>query len=284
MIRTSRQLKALVRNLSKGNSTKAQLIIRNYAMERFIERISISRYNSRVIIKGGVLIAAMIGLDNRSTMDVDATIKGIDLTVENVRLIIDEIKAVKLNDGVHFEIKSIERIMDEADYYGIRVSLETVLETMRTPLKVDFSTGDVITPHEISFPYKLMFEERTIPILAYNLETLLAEKLETLLSRGVANTRMRDFYDIFAITSTEMPAINDETLRQAFAATVERRGSVAVTSDVEFTLDECEVDSGMIALWGNYQRKFGYASQVTWEMVMQSVRRLVSRIDLVKVR
>lgn len=193
MIHTSRQLKALVRNMSKGNSAKAQVIIRNYVMERFLERLSLSPYRSNLILKGGTLVAAMVGLDNRSTMDVDTTVKGMDLSAESVREIIGGITAVEIDDGMTFEIEGIESIMDEADYPGIRVMMMAMLETMRTPLNIDFSTGDVITPHEVTYSFNLMFEERAISILAYNLETILAEKLETLLSRGTANTRMRDF-------------------------------------------------------------------------------------------
>jgi predicted nucleotidyltransferase component of viral defense system len=178
MIHTSRQLKALVRNLSKGNSAKAQIIIRNYMMERFLERLSLSRYRNNLILKGGTLVAAMVGPDNRSTMDVDTTVKGVDLSAESVREIISEITAVEIDDGMTFEIKSIEPIMNEADYPGIRVMMETMLETMRTPLKIDFSTGDVITPREVVYSFKLLFEERSVSILAYNLETVLADKSE----------------------------------------------------------------------------------------------------------
>ena len=195
MIRTSRQLKALVRNLSKGDSTKAQIIIRNYIMERFFERLSISPYRDNLILKGGALIAAMVGLNNRSTLDIDATIKNLPLSEESVVQIVEDITGIQIGDGVAFEIKIVSRIMDEAEYPGIRVALNTTLETMSTPLKIDFSTGDAITPGEVSYSYKLLFENRTISILAYNPETVLAEKLETIITRGTANTRMRDFYD-----------------------------------------------------------------------------------------
>ncbi|MDR2043100.1 MAG: nucleotidyl transferase AbiEii/AbiGii toxin family protein [Clostridium sp.] len=274
MIHTSRQLKALVRNLSKGDSAKAQIIIRNYVMERFLERLSLSRYRNNLILKGGTLVAAMVGLDNRSTMDVDTTVKGVDLSAESVREIIGEITAVEIDDGMTFEIKSIEPIMDEADYPGIRVMMETMLETMRTPLKIDFSSGDVITPHEVAYSFKLMFEERTISILAYNLETVLAEKLETLLSRGTANTRMRDFYDIFALEDSQMHTISDDTLRSAFAATLKKRGSSAILVDADLIISEVETDSGLIALWSSYQRKFDYAADIGWELVVGAVKRL----------
>jgi predicted nucleotidyltransferase component of viral defense system len=151
MIHTPRQLKALVRNLSKGDSAKAQMIIRTYVMERFLERLSRSRYRNNLILKGGTLVAAMVGLDNRSTMDVDTTVKGVDLSVESIRRIVDEIASIEIEDGMAFKIKSIEPIMEESDYPGIRVMMDAMLETMQTPLKLDFSTGDAITPSEIAY-------------------------------------------------------------------------------------------------------------------------------------
>lgn len=276
MIHTPRQLKALVRNLSKGNSAKAQMIIRTYVMERFLERLSRSRYRNNLILKGGTLVAAMVGLDNRSTMDVDTTVKGVDLSAESIRKIVDEIASIEIEDGMAFEIKSIEPIMDESDYPGIRVMMDAMLETMQTPLKLDFSTGDAITPSEIAYSFKLMFEDRTISILAYNLETILAEKLETLLSRGTANTRMRDFYDIFALEDSQMHAISEETLRSAFDATLKKRGSTAVAADANLILSEVETDAGLMMLWSRYQRKFDYAADIRWEMVMGAIKRLTA--------
>ena len=173
MIHTSKQLKDLVRNLSKGNSMQAQILIRNYMMERFLERLSRSPYRENFILKGGALVSAMVGLDTRSTMDVDTTLRGMPLTVENLSDILAEVLSIPLEDGVTFHITRIYEIMDEAEYPGIRAMLEANLETMRTPLKLDISTGDAITPREVSYQFKLMFEDRTISILAYNLETCL---------------------------------------------------------------------------------------------------------------
>lgn len=193
MIKTSKQLKDLIRNLSKNKSADAQILMRNYMMERFLERISVSKYQDKFILKGGMLVAAMVGLDARATMDIDATIKGADVNMEAVENIITDIVSVPLEDGVTFRIKQISEIMDEADYPGVRVSMETEFDGVRTPLKIDISTGDVITPKEIQYRFKLMLEDRSIEVWAYNLETLMAEKLETVISRNITNTRMRDF-------------------------------------------------------------------------------------------
>ena len=279
MIHTSRQLKALVRNISKGDSGKAQVIIRNYVMERFLERLSLSQYRNIMILKGGTLVAAMVGLDNRSTMDVDATLKNLPLNEDNARKIVEEITAIHIEDGMIFEIKSVTPIMDEADYPGIRIMLDTAIETMHTPLKIDFSTGDVITPREVSYSFRLLFEERTISILAYNLETVLAEKLETLLARGTANTRMRDYYDIYVLTNTQEHNIDNATLKEAFVNTSAKRGSIGLLSDVHLILKEGAESIVLIDRWKNYQRKFDYAADVLWADVMESVSRLV---DIVK--
>lgn len=279
MIHTSRQLNALVRNISKGDSGKAQVIIRNYVMERFLERLSLSQYRNIMILKGGTLVAAMVGLDNRSTMDVDAMLKNLPLNEDNARKIVEEITAIHIEDGMIFEIKSVTPIMDEADYPGIRIMLDTAIETMHTPLKIDFSTGDVITPREVSYSFRLLFEERTISILAYNLETVLAEKLETLLARGTANTRMRDYYDIYVLTNTQEHNIDNATLKEAFVNTSAKRGSIGLLSDVHLILKEVTESTVLIDRWKNYQRKFDYAADVLWADVMESVSCLV---DIVK--
>ena len=278
MIRTSRQLKALVRNLSKGDSTRAQIIIRNYVMERFLERLSISPYRDNLILKGGTLVAAMVGLDNRSTLDMDATIKNLPLTEESVRKIVGEITSVSIDDGMVFEIKSVAPIIGDAEYPGIRVSLYTALETIRAPLKIDFSTGDIITPGEVSYSFKLLFEDRTISILAYNLETVLAEKLETLIARGTANSRMRDFYDIFALGQSQSHNIDKALLKSAFTNTSEKRGSSAVMSDIDVILSEVENSPDVVALWKNYQRKFEYASDIGWGEIMQTVKKMCGEV------
>lgn len=228
MIHTSRQLKALVRNRSHGNSVKAQTIIRNYIMERLFERISLSKYREQFILKGGMLVSALVGLENRATMDIDTTIKNIPLSVDDVTDILTEIMKIEIDDGIIFVIKKVSEIMDEAEYPGVRVMLEAQLDTMRTPLKIDISTGGVITPGEIQFEYKLMFEERTITIYAYNIETVLAEKLETIISRGTANTRLRDFYDLYILQQEKSLSVNVQKLKMALEATSRKRESFEI--------------------------------------------------------
>lgn len=274
MIKTAKQLKDLIRNLSKKKSADAQILMRNYMMERFLERISLSQYQDEFILKGGMLVAAMVGLDARATMDIDATIKGADVNVEAVESIIKDIISVPMEDGVTFRIKQIAEIMDETEYPGVRVSMETEFDGVRTPLKIDISTGDVITPKEIQYSFKLMLEERSINVWAYNLETVLAEKLETVISRSITNTRMRDFYDIHILIKLYGNTLNGEVLGEALQATAKKRETEYHLNDAQEIFDEIQNDSNMQKLWKSYQKKFSYAADISWEMVMESAREL----------
>lgn len=271
MIHTSRQLKALVRNLSKGDSMQAQILIRNYIMERFLERLSLSPYRGNFILKGGILVSAMVGLDTRSTMDIDATIKNLPLSAQSAESILAEIISIPIDDGVLFKTERISEIMDEAEYSGIRASMMAFIDTMRTPLKLDISTGDWITPREIEYQFKLMFEDRSITVLAYNLETVLAEKLETVLSRGTANTRLRDFYDLYILQHDCTQSFDVKTLSEAFRITCAHRSSQAAVSKGAETLHKVRESAEMQNLWTAYQQKFSYAEGISWEAVMDAV-------------
>ena len=277
MIHTSRQLKDLIKNKSKGNSAKAQILLRNYMMERFLERMSVSKYKKNFILKGGMLVSSMVGIDFRSTMDIDTTLKNIPLSVESATEIIEDIISVHLDDEVSFKIKTVSEIMEESEYGGIRVSLDAVLDMMRIPLKIDISTGDVVTPREVEYGMELMFEEREIDVYAYNLETVLAEKLETILTRGTANTRLRDFYDLHILKSSYKNEINYSYFKMALTATCEKRNSIKIINDAELILEEIYTDENMRSLWKAYQDKFDYARNVSWDMVIVSAKELVCK-------
>ena len=276
MITTARQLKDLMRNLSKKKSADAQILMRNYMMERFLERISLSEYKDKFILKGGMLVAAMVGLDARATMDLDATIKGANVSLTDVETIISNIITIPIDDGVSFCIKRISEIMEEADYPGVRVSMETKFDGVITPLKIDISTGDVITPKEIRYSFNLMLEDRTIEVWAYNLETVLAEKLETVISRNVTNTRMRDFYDIYILQKLHGEQLNKEILWNALVATARKRGTLDLieSNDIREILNEIETSSVMENLWKTYQKNYSYAADVSWHIIMEFSRDL----------
>lgn len=273
MIKTSRQLKDLVSNQAKGDSGKSQLLTRNYAMERFLERVSLSNYKDNFILKGGMLVSAMVGIDNRATLDIDTTIRNLPLNLQSAEQIIESIIAVPVEDNIRFTVKNITDIMDEAEYGGVRVSLDAYLDTMRIPLKIDISTGDVITPKQITYQYRLMFEERFLDVWAYTVETVLAEKLESILSKALMNTRMRDFYDLYILQNSNLE-INKKILSDALKATAHKRNSTDILPDYNRTLSELDGSRTMQELWKNYQKKNSYASGVDWNTAINAVSSL----------
>lgn len=278
MIKTSRQLKDLIRNLSAKKKTEPLVLMRNYMMERFIERLSKSKHNDQLILKGGMLITAMVGLDTRTTMDLDTTIKGIQLDPNAIETLINDIISLNVDDGVSFRINTITEIMEGADYPGLRVSLEADFDGVKIPFKIDFSTGDIITPREVAFDFPLLFENRNISVLAYPLETVLAEKLETILSRSITNTRMRDLYDVYILMNLYRDKLNPETLKQAFLATAKKRGFTVSDEKSQVIINAVETDSSQQVLWASYQKKFNYAENVDWSDVISALRELIGLI------
>lgn len=274
MIKTARQLKDKVKNVSQSNSTKAQTLIRNYFMERFLERISLSAYRNNFILKGGMLVSSLIGLDTRATMDIDTTIHSIPLQLENATHIIQSISEMEVDDGVHFSIVSVAEIMKEHEYPGIRFLLEAQLENMRQIVKIDLSTGDVITPGAIEYAYKLMFEEREIQILTYNLETVMAEKLETIISRSTANTRMRDFYDIVILYRQHKDHLDVPVLKKAFTNTCYVRHSEKLFPEISTILAELATDAETQHNWTVYKKTNYYVENIAWENVLAVLNEL----------
>jgi len=274
MIKTSQQLKALIRNLSKEKSADAQILIRNYMMERLLERISKSEYKDQFILKGGMLVASMVGMDARSTMDMDTTLKGATVSIEHIEKMIDKIIAVQIEDGVKFHVKKIQEIMDEAEYPGIRVNIESYFDGVITPLKIDISTGDAITPCEVKYRFHLLLEDRFIEVWAYNLETVFAEKVETIITRDITNTRMRDFYDIHVLYRLYEDQIDPLTLHDALIATSKKRESIQLLKQAEDVFNEIEQSSIMQNLWASYQKKFTYAKEYDWSRIMVSIRNI----------
>lgn len=213
-MKNAMQLKAIIKKLAKEKNISAQLVMQNFMLERLLERISMSKYQDNFILKGVFLIAAMVGLDTRATMDMDATIKGLPVNEETVRDMFEDICKIELNDEVTFSFSSIVEIRESDEYTGYRVHLTANYSPMAVPLKLDITTGDKITPREVKYCFKLLLEDRNISILAYNIETVLAEKLETVISRGDQNTRLRDYYDVYILRKLQFNNINPESLNR----------------------------------------------------------------------
>lgn len=277
-MKTAVQLKALIKNLSKEKNISAQLLLQNYMLERFLERISVSQYRNNYIIKGGFLIASLVGLDTRSTMDMDVTIKGHPVAEETILEMMSDIIKIDLSDGVSFDVGKISEIRESDDYSGYRVSLVGKFSTISQPLKLDITTGDAITPKEIEYDYTLMLDGRKISVLAYNLATILAEKLETIITRGDQNTRSRDFYDVYILNKLQTENINYEVLSDALYKTTQRRQSTHVLKNYKEILDSVMTNEEMLNRWLNYQKDFDYAKNIDFKDVCLVIKNVMEDI------
>lgn len=265
---SSTQLKALIRNMSKDKKINAQILLRNYMLERLLERIAVSKYRDEFILKGGMLVAAMVGIDTRSTMDMDATIKGQAVNKDNIENILNEIVALDIGDNVKMSLKGIEEIRDEAEYPGLRASIQTEFDGITNMLKLDMTTGDMIVPKEITYEFKLMFEDRILKVKAYNIETVLAEKIETIITRSTANTRMRDYYDVYIIMTMYKDLVNDDLLNDAIIKVSENRDTTHVLKDKTTILKEIANSVQMQHRWERYQSKYSYAKEIQWNDII----------------
>ena len=275
---TPEQIKGRIKSIAKQNNADARTLMRIYMMERFLERLAQSEYRDNFIIKGGILVTAMIGVAHRSTMDIDTSMKNLNLSAEDALRVVNQVKDIDLDDGVSFEVKDVSNIMDEMEYPGIRVTMNANVGRLITPLKIDISTGDVITPRAIEFNYDLLLENRSISLWSYNLETILAEKLQTVLARGVLNTRMRDFYDIRMLLDTYEDKVNKAVLKDAFAATCKKRGTDNLQEQAEEIVKIIEADEQLQVLWRAYQKKYSYAAEIDYASVISGVRKLMDWI------
>lgn len=264
-MKNAMQLKAVIKNIAKEKHITAQLVMQNFMLERLLERISVSKYRQNFILKGGFLIAAMVGLDTRATMNMDATIKGLSVNEQTIREMFEEICKIELADDVTFSFRSIGEIREGDEYTGYRVSLSANYPPMAVPLKLDIITGDKITPQEIEYQFKLPLEDRSISVFAYNLETILAEKLETVISRGDQNTRPRDYYDIYILAKLQYSNIEPNSLKAALKATTKKRSSSAVVRDYRKIMNIVKSSEIMQRQWKNYQKDFEYATDIVFE-------------------
>lgn len=275
---TPEQIKGRIKSVAKQNNADARTLMRIYMMERFLERLAQSEYRDNFIIKGGILVTAMIGVAHRSTMDIDTSMKNLNLSAEDALRVVNQVKDIDLDDGVSFEVKDVSNIMDEMEYPGIRVTMNANVGRLITPLKIDISTGDVITPRAIEFNYDLLLEDRSISLWSYNLETILAEKLQTVLARGILNTRMRDFYDIRMLLDIYEDKVNKAVLKDAFAATCKKRGTDHLQEQAEEIIKIIEANEQLQVLWRAYQKKYSYAADIDYASVISDVMKLMDWI------
>lgn len=276
MIKSATALKANVKNIANNNSKMAQAYIRLFFMERFLERVSKSRYKEQFILKGGMLVSSMIGMSLRTTMDIDTSIEALPLSMDKMQEIIDEIINISIEDNVTFEIVSIETIMDEFDYPGIRIHMLGHLDKINQPIKIDISTDDVITPKAVEYSYPLMFEKREIGLFTYNAETLLAEKMQTILSRGITNTRMRDFYDLYELI--QIIDFSWDVYKNAFDKTCEKRKTIYEKEEAIRIMKEVASDSDMENRWGQFRKKNDFVGDIMYKQLMDALMETTNKL------
>lgn len=272
------QLKARINNKAKEEGIPAQAMMQNYLFERFLDRLSRSGWRDNIVIKGGILISSLVGVASRTTMDLDTTVIGFTLTHESAERVFREVAAVSVDDDWDFEFNRTEDIREIDDYPGIRVHLRATYPPMSVPLVVDVTTGDSITPGPIGYDYPLLFDGGSVRLMSYPLETVLAEKLETVVSRGVTNTRPRDFYDIHLLWRLRDDDCNVPMLRKALAATCNKRSSAQRMVRWQAVLDEVVVDQTMLALWDKYVKKNPYASGVELAQCCETTRKILGAV------
>ncbi|MBQ2865166.1 MAG: nucleotidyl transferase AbiEii/AbiGii toxin family protein [Clostridia bacterium] len=267
-------LKARIRNIAKQKNLPSQVILQNYMFERLLVRLSASKYKDRFVLKGGILVAAIVGLDNRATMDMDATLKNLPLTPEAIRNALDDIRNVVCDDGVTFELGTISPIREDDIYGGYRVMLNARFDTMITPLSIDVSTGDAITPNAVPYTFTEIFDdEKSFELWAYNIETVMAEKAETVLRRGVFNTRPRDFYDIYILSTTR--SFDKTVFADALSATAKHRGTTRQIADIDGILRNVEESPELKSMWDKYRRQFAYAADIEYSQIIYALRQLL---------
>ena len=269
---TAAQIKGRIKNIANKTNADPRLLMRIYMMDRFLERLSCSKYKDNFIIKGGILVTSMVGISLRSTMDIDATIKNLNLSEDDILKVVKDITNISLDDNISFEIKGVQTIMDNFEYPGVRIEMNALIDKMTTPLKIDISTNDVITPREIEYAYNLLIEDRKINLWAYNLETILAEKLETILSRNVLTTCLRDYYDVYTLMNIYKDQINRKILKEAFLTTTNKRQSKI--EDIDAVINTIENNAEVQNLWKQYQKKYSYASEINYEDAIDSIKEL----------
>lgn len=275
----SDKLKSIISKKAHGNSDISQKFYQLFYFERILERISKSSYRGKIILKGGLLLTSIIGDDERTTKDMDATLKGIPLTKNEVEKVFNEILNMDIDDEVLFKIISIKDIRLEDEYGGFRLNILSKLDNNKTYITVELTTGDVITPREIKYNYNSIFEDKKIPIMSYTLETILAEKFQTVVNRGLLNTRLKDFYDIYILVNTKMSELSKENLINAIKNTFKRRKTLLDIEQINEIINDLINDNNMNSLWENAVSKNSYAKNIRFEDTIDAIKQIAEILE-----
>ncbi len=279
-MKTPEQLKGAIRNFAAKNNLRALDVQHMFMFERILERLAVSPYAQNFILKGGLLISSMIGIGARTTMDMDTTVRGIQLEEEEIVRIFQEILAIDIEDGIEFEYQRIEPIREEDAYNNFRLHIVAKYGKINSPMKVDVTTGDKITPAAIQYDYPFLFEEKTVPIMAYTLETVLAEKYETIIRRNIGNTRARDFYDLYTLYRSYKEDVRIEVLRSAVMHTAQKRESAEDIGDWRDILKDIREEPQLYLLWDNYVANNSYIGELEFHTVLDTVEEIAKLLDL----
>lgn len=273
MINNVMSFKTKINNFAKNNKISPQAVLQNFLLEKLLEKISFSKYKNNFILKGGMLISSLIGINSRTTMDMDTTIKGVSLTIYNLDKIIKEIINIKTDENVKFELQKISSIRENNDYGGYRITLKsTYMDMLPTILKLDVTTGDKITYKEISYNFPMLFEDRNINILSYNLETIIAEKFESIIKRNIFNTRLRDFYDVYVLFKLYRDKIDEDKLSLAIINTSKHRNSLDEINRWEIYVDILLTNDSLIHQWNKYQKEYSYANEIQYSNLIKTLK------------
>lgn len=270
MIKNAKSLMDKSRNLAKNCNITANEVLQNYMFERILERLSVSKYKNNFILKGGLLLSSIMGIDTRTTMDMDTCIKGIYLTDEQLYKVLQEILNIDVGDNVSFEIKNSKPIREEDTYGGLRYKIVAKFDNIKVDLSIDIATGDLITPREIEYDYKMMFEDRNLKIMTYNIESIIAEKFQTVIARGILNSRMKDYYDLYYLITYK--EFSNEHLKNAVIRTFEKRETNI--SDIDKVLDEIKTSEFINDLWTSYSKQHTYASNIEFQQVIIVIEKI----------
>lgn len=275
----SDKLKNIISKKAQGNSNISQKFYQLFYFERILERISISNYRGQIILKGGLLLTSIIGDDERTTKDMDATLKGIPLTKNDVERVFNEILNINIEDGVSFQIISIKDIRLEDEYGGFRLNILSKLDNNKTYITVELTTGDVITPREMKYNYNSIFENKKIPIMSYTLETVLAEKFQTIVTRGLLNTRLKDFYDVYILINTKMNELSKDNLIKAVKNTFKRRETNFDLEKFNEVINDLVDDNNMNNLWNEYVSKNRYAKNILFDDTIYAIKEIINILE-----
>lgn len=272
MITNRESLKAKLRNLSDKTNITSNYLLQSFMFEGLLKRISISKYREKFIIKGGMLLTSIFGINLRSTMDLDATLKGLPLNIETITSIFNELINMNIDDNMTFEIIDIREIREEDLYGGYCINLKATFDKLWTHLMIDITTGDIITYKEIEFKYRTLFDDEIINILSYNYETIIAEKFESIISRNINNSRMKDYYDLYMFTSLKWNRINKSILFQAIVNTCKNRRTIDFINNSNSYIEMITNDDKLKKLWKSYQEKYEYAKEITFEDCINAIK------------